>query len=159
MWQNRTQNHYWKVSLCKSESHGSGRNDLVLRAISNLLRILITECGYNHITPQRYLRHIIHNQTVVEHAVLCRSNCPEMFFKKVVLKNFTKFTGQHLYQSLFFSKVAGLTKELWHRCFLVNFAKILITPLLQNTSGGCSILTVEWKLTQQTFVLVKTSSV
>ena len=28
--------------------------------------------------------------------------------KKGVLKNFTKFTGKHLCQSLFFNKVAGL---------------------------------------------------
>ena len=30
-----------------------------------------------------------------------------------------------------------LKKRLWHRCFLVNFAKSLRTPFLQNTSGGC----------------------
>ena len=28
--------------------------------------------------------------------------------KKGVLKNFAKYTGKHLYQSLFFNKVAGL---------------------------------------------------
>ena len=28
-----------------------------------------------------------------------------------------------------------LKKGLWHRCFLVNFAKFLRTPFLQNTSG------------------------
>ena len=28
-------------------------------------------------------------------------------------------------------------KVLQHRCFLVNFAKFLWTPFLQNTSGGC----------------------
>ena len=33
---------------------------------------------------------------------------PEVFYKKGVLKNFTKFTGKHLCQSLFFNKVAGL---------------------------------------------------
>ena len=43
---------------------------------------------------------------------------------------------------LFFNKVAGLRpatllkKRLWHRCFPVNFAKFLRTPILQNTSGG-----------------------
>ena len=31
-----------------------------------------------------------------------------MFYKKGVLKNFTKLTGKHLWQSLFFNKVAGL---------------------------------------------------
>ena len=31
-----------------------------------------------------------------------RSSLPEVFFKKGVLRNFTKFTGKHLCQSLFF---------------------------------------------------------
>ena len=30
------------------------------------------------------------------------------FFKKGILRNFAKFTGKHLCQSLFFNKVAGL---------------------------------------------------
>ena len=37
-----------------------------------------------------------------------RSSCPDVFCKKGVLRNFTKFTGKHLCQSLFFNKVAGL---------------------------------------------------
>ena len=37
-----------------------------------------------------------------------RSSRPEVFFKKSVLRNFAKFTGKHLCQSLFFNKVAGL---------------------------------------------------
>ena len=58
-----------------------------------------------------------------------------------VLRNFTKFTGKHLCQSLSFNKVADLRpatllkKRLWHRCFPVNFVKFLRTPFLQNTSG------------------------
>ena len=32
----------------------------------------------------------------------------EVFCKNNVLKNFTKFKGEHLRQSLFFNKVAGL---------------------------------------------------
>ena len=35
-----------------------------------------------------------------------------MFCKKGVLKNFVKFTGKHLCQSLFFNKVAGVTYML-----------------------------------------------
>ena len=34
-----------------------------------------------------------------------------MFCKKGVLRNFAKFTGKHLCQSLFFNKVAGLGSE------------------------------------------------
>ena len=71
--------------------------------------------------------------------------------KKGVLKNFAKFTGKHLRQSLFFNKVAGpmpaslLQKRLWHRCFPVNFAKFLRTPFLKNTSGGCFWLYMDTK--------------
>ena len=36
-----------------------------------------------------------------------RSSRPEVFCKKDVLRNFTKFTAKHLCQSLFFNKVAG----------------------------------------------------
>ena len=60
-----------------------------------------------------------------------RSSRLELFCRKSVLRNFTKFTGKYLCQSLFFNKVAGL----WHRCFPVNSVKFLRTPFLQNTSG------------------------
>ena len=33
-----------------------------------------------------------------------------------------------------------LKKRLWHRCFPVNFAKLLRTPFLQNTSGRLLLL-------------------
>ena len=52
-----------------------------------------------------------------------------MFCEKDVLRNFTKFTGKCLCQSLYFDKVAGLLpatllkKRLWHRYFPVKFAK------------------------------------
>ena len=36
-----------------------------------------------------------------------RSSRPGVFCKKGVLRNFAKFTGKHLCQSLFFNKVAG----------------------------------------------------
>ena len=37
-----------------------------------------------------------------------------MFCKKCVLRNFAKFTGKHLCQSLFFDKVAGLKPEAYN---------------------------------------------
>ena len=37
---------------------------------------------------------------------LARSRHPEVFSKKGVYKNFAKFTGKHLCQSLFLNKVA-----------------------------------------------------
>ena len=36
---------------------------------------------------------------------------PQVFYKKGVLKNFAKFTGKNLCESLFFDKVAGLESE------------------------------------------------
>ena len=49
-----------------------------------------------------------------------------VFFKKVFLKNFAKFTGKQLCQSFIFNKVAGFLKnKLPHRCFLVTFVKFL----------------------------------
>ena len=59
--------------------------------------------------------------------------------RKGVLKYFAKFKGKYFS----YNKVAGLKtatlliKWLWHRCFPMNFAKLLRTSFLQNTSGGC----------------------
>ena len=39
-----------------------------------------------------------------------RSNRPELFCKKGALRNFAKSTGNHLCDSLFFNKVAGLRR-------------------------------------------------
>ena len=70
-----------------------------------------------------------------------RSSHKRFSVQKGVIRNFTKFTGKHLCQCLFFNKVAGLRpatllkKRHWHRCFPVNFVKLLRTIFLQNTSG------------------------
>ena len=67
---------------------------------------------------------------IVSHLLMLkvRSSLPDVFCKKGALRNFAKFTGKHLCQSLFFNKVAGpraprpatlLKKILWHRCFPV----------------------------------------
>ena len=63
-----------------------------------------------------------------------------MFCIKGVLRNLTKFTWKHLCQSLSFQRLKLATllkKRLWHRCFPVNFAKLLGTPFFQNISGSC----------------------
>ena len=53
--------------------------------------------------------HILRHSVESGHAnVSYRSSRPEVFCKKGVLRNFTKFTGKRLCQSLFFNKVAGL---------------------------------------------------
>ena len=57
------------------------------------------------------------------------SSRPEVFCKKGVLRNFTKFTGKHLCQSLFFNKVADLAcnfikKETLAQVFPCEFCEI-----------------------------------
>ena len=80
--------------------------------------------------------------------LLYRSNRRRCSVTKDVYKNFAKFAGKHVCQSLFFNKVAGLRpsillkKRLWHKCFPVNFAKFLRTLFLQNTSGRLLLIVV-----------------
>ena len=59
------------------------------------------------------------------------SSRQEVFCEKGVLRNFTKFAGKHLCQSLFFNKVAGLRPQ----AKLAFFSKV-VNPLLQNTNGS-----------------------
>ena len=75
-----------------------------------------------------------------------RSSHQRSSMKKYALRNFTKFTGKQLCQSLCFIKVAGL----WDSCFPVNFKKFLRTPFLQNTSGR---LLLDFQLTQHQIIL------
>ena len=63
----------------------------------------------------------------------------EVFCKKGVFKNFAEFLGKHPCRGLFFNQVASfrcsilLLKWRQYRCFSLNFAKFLRTPL-QNIS-------------------------
>ena len=73
------------------------------------------------------------SQATGHETITNRSSRPEVFCEKDVLRNFVKFTGRHLCQSLFFNKACNL--EVWrlqHRYFLVNFAKFLRTPFLRE---------------------------
>ena len=59
-----------------------------------------------------------------------------MFCKKVVLKNFAKFTGKHLCWSLFFNKVAGGAKKRDSGtgvCLPVIYVEFLRTPFFYRT--------------------------
>ena len=72
-----------------------------------------------------------------------RSSHQKCSMKKDVLKNFTKFTGKHLCQSLFLNKVAGfrtanlIKKRLWQRRFHANFVKFLRTPFQRSPLDDC----------------------
>ena len=78
--------------------------------------------------------------------VCFRSSRPEVFCKKGVLRNFAKFIGKHLGQSLFLNKVAGLRpttllkRRLWYRCFPVNIVKFLRTPFFITPLVAASLL-------------------
>ena len=77
------------------------------------------------------------------------SSRPDVFFKKGVLRNFARFIGKHLCQSLFFNNVVDLKKgvrlatllkkRLWHRCFPVNFAKFLYISFTEHAKATASV--------------------
>ena len=77
---------------------------------------------------------------------MCRSSHRRCSVTKDVRKNFAKFTGKPLCQSLFFNKVADLRletllkKRLRHRCFpeVCNFIK-KETPAQGLSSEFCEI--------------------
>ena len=94
-------------------------------------------CELSHQLPNdlrlRKLRKVVNISKILKLDTItqARSSHWRCSVKKGVLKNFAKFTGKHLCQSLSFNKVAGLRsatllkKRLWRRCFPVNFAKFL----------------------------------
>ena len=72
-----------------------------------------------------------------------RSSHRRCSVRKGVLRNFAKFTGEHLCQSLFLNKVTGLRpatlwkKRLWHMCSPVNFAKFLRKLIYRTPLVNC----------------------
>ena len=127
--------------------HSSQKLNKTLKTTSKLENSLVTLFSYELLTlnMQRYqvnkARFILHfGRSVITsfsakifHKIYhsmkpfnenrVRSSSPEVFCKKGVLKNFTRFTGKYLYQSLFYNKVASLRpatllkKRLWQRLF------------------------------------------
>ena len=66
---------------------------------------------------------------------ICRNSRPEVFCKKVVLRNFVKLTGKHLCQSLFFNKGLSLQLYLSH----ASVSVILLSMQVIITSTQCVI--------------------
>ena len=68
-----------------------------------------------------------------------RSSVLEVFCEKGVLRNFAKFTGKHLCQSLFFNKVAGgacniIKKETLVQVFSCEFCEISKNTFFYRTA-------------------------
>ena len=84
------------------------------------------------LTQMRHLKCIYSTRCGLQ--TIFRSSGPEVFCKKDVLRNFAKFLGKHLCQSLLFNKGTCnfIKKRLWHRCFSVNFAKIFKSFFLKE---------------------------
>ena len=70
------------------------------------------------------------------HLRALRSSHQRHSVKTGVLRNFAKFSGKHLRQSLFFNKVAGSAFALRHGCSPVNLRYIFRISFPKNTSKG-----------------------
>ena len=94
--------------------------------------------SFHHITPYKEF-HVVDQYQELK--PINKSSHQRYSMKKGVLRNFTKFIGKHLCQSLIFNKVGGLRptallkKRLRHRYFPADFVEFPRTPILQNTSG------------------------
>ena len=109
------------------------------RLVNNCLGIIVNYCW------QKIMVKLLILTVVV--SLITRSRL-ELFFKKGVLRNFTKFTGKHLCQRLFFNKVAGLRtqdcnfikKESLSQVFSCEFWEISKNTFFTEHSGGCFCL-------------------
>ena len=68
---------------------------------------------------------------------------PEVFYKKGVLRFFTKFTGKHLYQGLFFNKVAGL--RTLPQVFSCEFCEISKNTFSYRTPLRLLLKQIDWR--------------
>ena len=118
---------YPKTRTCKNPSFYDIKH-LSITSSCLVLRYSIFRCrSLFAVWANSY--HLIHHY---------RSSHQRCSLWKGVLRNFAKFTGKRLRQSLFINKLAGLrpaTLLKKRKCFPVNFAKFLRTPFLQNTFG------------------------
>ena len=73
---------------------------------------------------------------------LFRSSHQRCSIETLVLKHFTKFTGKHLCQSLFFKVEACnfIKKATLYWCFPVNFVKFLSTTFNRTLPDDCFYL-------------------
>ena len=78
---------------------------LLMAANFNQKRLVVSKV----VTQQHLIFFVVFSPKILSfQANLNRRIRPEVFCSKGVLKNFAKFTGKHLCQSLFLNEVAGL---------------------------------------------------
>ena len=107
-----------RITKCQGWSRGTSDNSFAVTLKKEVMLILLIYYCWDSIAEKINSRRKY------------RGTHAEVFCNKGVLRNFAKFTGKHLCESLVFNKVAGLRptllkKRLWHRCFpeAFNFTK------------------------------------
>ena len=77
--------------------------------------------------------------TILSIIQTCRRSRPEVLCIKGVLRNFAKFTGKHLCQSLFFNKIANAMpkKETLAHMFSCEYCKISKNTFCYRTPLAC----------------------
>ena len=130
----------WKMVLMTSTQ----RYLLTLKICFQMKRmfaIWLTKCQYFSETlrvkhfSQKIIIWIIWKQLILHKVNHRRSSHQRCAIKKGALKNFTKFKGKHLQQSLFFSKVQLYLKKALEQVFSCEFCGIFKNTFLQKTSG------------------------
>ena len=79
----------------------------------------------NYMPPENRKRQKVYTRL----GMFYRSSRPDIFCRKDVLRKFEKFTGKHLYQSLYFNKGAGqacnfINIEILAQVFSCEFCEI-----------------------------------
>ena len=75
---------------------------------------------------------------------LSRSSRPEVFCKKDALRNFTRFTGKHLCQGLFFNKVAYPRLAQVFFCEFCEISKSKNTFFHRTSLVAASVYPISW---------------
>ena len=116
----------------------------------NIDILLITEIKINQIFPDSKFLLEGYSEPFSLDRFEHRSSHRKCSVKKSVLRNFAKFTGKHLCQSLFFNNVAGLRpatllkKETLAQVFSSEFFEISKNTVSQNTSGRLLLCRRSW---------------
>ena len=74
--------------------------------------------------------------------IVFKSSRPGVFCEKSVLRNFAKFTGKHLCQSLFFNKVAGTLAQVFSCEFYEIFGCFFVFASVSNNIAASQMLSI-----------------